>query len=74
MKRTNTLNDQIDAGVVTAKSIGGDASKQGRIGSLNHFDTQVEYNSSRQDFFTNGVPNKVHSYTFVYIDRQSHKI
>ena len=63
MKRTNTLNDQIDAGVVTAKSIGGDASKQGRIGSLQLFDAQIGQDSSRQYFFANGVPDKIKGYT-----------
>lgn len=57
MNRMNTLNDQIDASVVTTESIGGHASKQGRIGSFQLFDAQVGQDSSRQDFFANSVPD-----------------
>jgi hypothetical protein len=58
MDRMNTLNDQVDASVVTTKSIGGHASKKSRIGAFQLFDAQVGQDSGRKDFFTNGVPDK----------------
>lgn len=59
----NTLNDQIDASVVTSESIGGHASKQGGIGSFQLLDAQVGQDSSRQNFFANCVPDTIISYT-----------
>lgn len=51
-----TLDNQVNAGVITAKCIGSDAGEEGGISSVQFLDTQIRQHSGRQSLFANRVP------------------
>lgn len=52
----HTLNNEMNAGIITAKGVGSHTSKQGRVRALSSFDTQVGQNAIGQNLLTNCVP------------------
>lgn len=50
-----TLNNHVDASVIGAKSVRGDASEEGAVRPLGPPDAQVRYYPTDQNLFANGV-------------------